>query len=59
MECDFSEEEIKELLLAAGFKIFGSTVVAADNGSAGLATNCARRLIELTKEKCQRGETNV
>jgi hypothetical protein len=48
---DFSEEEIKELLLAAGFRIYGSTVVAADNGSSGLATVCARKLIELTIQK--------
>jgi hypothetical protein len=53
-----TEEEIKELILAAGFRIYGTTIVAADNGSSGLATFCAPKLVQLVVEKLSQKESN-
>lgn len=45
-------ENIKELLLETGFKIFGDGVVAADNGSSGNATICSQKLIDIVLKRC-------
>jgi hypothetical protein len=46
------DARIKELVKQAGFRVFGERVVAADQGSSGLATECSRQLIELTAKEC-------
>jgi hypothetical protein len=43
-----TDPQVLELCKKAGFKIFGNRIVAADNGSSGEATRCARKLVELT-----------
>ena len=43
--------DIKELAKAAGFRVFGDKIVAADEGSSGLATESVTRLIALVQEK--------
>ena len=40
-------ERIKQLLLEAGFKIFGDKIVAGDFGSSGNATLCSQKFAEL------------
>lgn len=42
----------KELALSAGFKIFGDTIVAADNGSSGNATRCLDEFAKLLLNEC-------
>lgn len=42
----------KDLALKAGFKIFGNTIVAADNGSSGDATKCLAKFAELLIAEC-------
>jgi hypothetical protein len=45
-------ERIRELVTQAGFRVFGDKIIAADQGSSGLATECAQRLIELIVKEC-------
>lgn len=45
---------IKELLLQAGFKVFGEKVVAADFASSGNATVCSQKFAELIVRECAR-----
>ncbi len=45
-------EQIKELAKQAGFRVFGDVIVAADQGSSGLATECTQRLVELVVKEC-------
>jgi hypothetical protein len=40
-----------EIVKSAGFKIFGDKIVAADQGSSGLATQSVINLINLLKAK--------
>lgn len=42
----------KDLIVAAGFKVFGEKIVAGDFGSSGNATLCAQKLIELVVKQC-------
>jgi hypothetical protein len=42
----------KDLAVEAGFKIFGNTIVAADNGSSGDATKCLDRFAQLLIAEC-------
>lgn len=42
---------IQELLKAAGFYIYGKKIVAADNGSSGDASKCAKKLIQLVVQE--------
>lgn len=44
----------KELATKAGFKIFGDKIVAADNGSSGLATQCLDKFTDLIIAECVR-----
>jgi hypothetical protein len=46
------DPRIKELVEQAGFRVFGDKIVAADQGSSGLATDCSQRLIELVVREC-------
>ena len=45
-------ERIRELVTQAGFRVFGDKIIAADQGSSGLATECAQKLIELIVKEC-------
>lgn len=42
-----TDDQVLELCREAGFKIFKNRIVAADGGSSGEATQCARKLVEL------------
>lgn len=53
-----SKDEIRELLLAAGFRIFKDMIVAADGGNSGQATECGPKLIELTIQKIAEKNTH-
>ena len=44
----------KDLALKAGFKFFGNTIVAADNGSSGDATKCLDEFTKLVADECIR-----
>lgn len=41
------KKEVFEMALDAGFRVFGDKIVAADNGSSGLATQSVEKLIEI------------
>jgi hypothetical protein len=43
--------DIKELAKAAGFRVFADKIVAADEGSSGLATESVARLIALVQKQ--------
>lgn len=51
-ERDSMNQTTKDLALKAGFKIFGNTIVAADNGSSGDATKCLAKFAELLIAEC-------
>lgn len=40
-------DDVMEIAKAAGFKVFGDKIVAADKGSSGLATESVMKLIEI------------
>lgn len=50
------DNQVLEVCRQAGFKIFGNRIVAADNGSSGEATQCARKLVELVLELSEETE---
>ena len=45
-------KRIRKLVEQAGFRVFGDKIVAADQNSSGLATECTQRLIELVVREC-------
>jgi hypothetical protein len=42
----------KQLVLRAGFKVFGNEIVAADDHSSGAATDCTQALIKQVALEC-------
>lgn len=43
------DEMLKQMVVDAGFKVFGEKIVAADENSSGLATESVKRLIEIVR----------
>jgi hypothetical protein len=42
-------EVLERMIKAAGFKVFGDKIVAADDSNSGLATESVKRLVEIVR----------